>query len=137
MSKLEEIVGRLLAGGRDPETPAAVVMNGTRPASACVEAPLHEIARRAREAGLGAPAAVVIGDVVRLRESPELVRAAPALRQARARHPRPRQSGAWSRPCATPAAEPVVAPMIRLVRRPRTGPRWTPPSTPSRATTRC
>ncbi len=64
---LEEIVGRILAGGLPPETPAAVVVDGTLPTQRTVEAPLGEIAQRAREAGVRAPAAVVIGDVVRLR----------------------------------------------------------------------
>ena len=49
---LEEIAGRLLASGRSPATPAAVVMDGTLPSQRVVEAPLGELARRAREAGV-------------------------------------------------------------------------------------
>jgi len=67
MRKLEEIVDRILAAGRAPSTPAAVVMHGTLPAQRVVEAPLGELAQRVREAGLGSPAVIVIGDVVRLR----------------------------------------------------------------------
>lgn len=69
MKNLDEIVGELLAGGRSPSTPAAIVMDGTLPSQQCLVAPLAEIAARARQAGLGAPAAVVIGDVVSLQES--------------------------------------------------------------------
>ena len=70
MRNLEAILARLLAAGRAPETPAAAVMDGsTARASACVVAPLAELAARVRAAGLGAPAVVVVGDVVRLRES--------------------------------------------------------------------
>jgi uroporphyrinogen III methyltransferase/synthase len=69
MSNLEEIVGHLLSGGRAPSTPAAVVMAGTTPRQRVVEAPLSELVKCAREAGLGAPAAVVVGDVVRLRRA--------------------------------------------------------------------
>jgi uroporphyrinogen III methyltransferase/synthase len=42
-------------------------MHGTLPAQRVVEAPLGELAQRVREAGLGSPAVIVIGDVVRLR----------------------------------------------------------------------
>ncbi len=69
MSNLEQIVERLLAGGRSPATPAAVVMNGTLPSQRVVEAPLGELARRAREENVGAPSVVVVGEVVGLREA--------------------------------------------------------------------
>jgi uroporphyrinogen III methyltransferase/synthase len=64
---LEEITGRLLAAGRAPSTPAAVVMDGTLPSQRVVEAPLGELAERAREAGMRAPAVIVVGDVAQLR----------------------------------------------------------------------
>ncbi len=67
MRNLESIVARILAGGRDPATPAAIVMEGALPTQRVVEAPLGELVARAREAGVGAPAAVVVGQVVRLR----------------------------------------------------------------------
>jgi uroporphyrinogen III methyltransferase/synthase len=67
MRKLEEIVDRILAAGRAPSTPSAVVMHGTLPAQRVVEAPLGELAASVREAGLGSPAVFVVGDVVRLR----------------------------------------------------------------------
>jgi uroporphyrinogen III methyltransferase/synthase len=67
MRKLEEIVDRILAAGRAPSTPSAVVMHGTLPAQRVVEAPLGELAASVREAGLGSPAVIVVGDVVRLR----------------------------------------------------------------------
>jgi len=68
MRNLEKIVEALLAHGRAPETPAAVVMEGGTPRQRVVEAPLAELAQRVREAGLAAPAVIVVGDVVRLRE---------------------------------------------------------------------
>ena len=66
MRNLEEIVGRLL-DGRPAETPAAVVMDATLPRQRVLEAPLGELAQRAREGGFSAPALVVVGDVVGLR----------------------------------------------------------------------
>jgi uroporphyrinogen III methyltransferase/synthase len=66
---LEDIVARVIRGGRDPRTPAAVVASATGSAQRVVTAPLAELSARAREAGLRAPTVVVIGEVVRLRES--------------------------------------------------------------------
>jgi len=61
---LDEIAGRLIAHGRDPYTPAAVIANGSTPAQQTMTAPLCEIAGRAH--GLPGPALVVVGEVVRL-----------------------------------------------------------------------
>ena len=69
MRNLEALLARLLAAGRAPTTPAAAVMDGSLPTQRVVVAPLGELAARVRAAGLGAPAVVVIGDVVRLRET--------------------------------------------------------------------
>jgi uroporphyrinogen III methyltransferase/synthase len=114
MRKLDEIVGRLLAGGRDPETPAAVVMNGTTPGQRVLEAPLGEIARRAQAAGLGAPAAVVVGDVVRLRESLCWFERRPLFGK-RVLVTRDRsQSARMVQALRDAGGEAVVAPMIRL-----------------------
>jgi uroporphyrinogen III methyltransferase/synthase len=67
MRNLESLVARILAGGRAPDTPAAAVMHATLPSQRVVEAPLAELPARVREAGLAAPAVVVVGDVVLLR----------------------------------------------------------------------
>jgi len=64
---LPEIVRRLLAAGRDPATPAAVISRGTTADEAIVTGSLADIARRA--AHLPSPCTIVIGDVVRLRET--------------------------------------------------------------------
>jgi uroporphyrinogen III methyltransferase/synthase len=67
MRNLEGIVARVLAAGRAADTPAAAVMLGTTPQQRTIEAPLAELPARVREAGLGAPAVIVVGEVVRLR----------------------------------------------------------------------
>jgi uroporphyrin-III C-methyltransferase len=66
VAALPEIARRLMAGGRDPETPAAVIHRGTTPAEEVVTGTLADIARRAVR--LPPPSTIVIGDVVRLRE---------------------------------------------------------------------
>ena len=68
MSRLEEILDSLARAGIDPTTPAAVVENGTLASQQVVTAPVSDLARVARTAGLGSPAVVVIGEVVSLRD---------------------------------------------------------------------
>jgi uroporphyrinogen III methyltransferase/synthase len=114
MRKLEDLVGRLIAGGRDPKTPTAVVMKGTTTTQRVVEAPLEDIASRAREADLGAPAAVVIGDVVRLRESLSWFERRPLFGKRVLVTRDRRQSGHMAQALRDAGAEPVVVPMIRL-----------------------
>lgn len=64
MERLESICSQLVAHGRDAATPAAVVHRATLPGQRTVRAPLGELAGAARTAGVGAPAVVIIGDVV-------------------------------------------------------------------------
>jgi uroporphyrinogen III methyltransferase / synthase len=57
---------RLIAHGMPPETPAAVISNGTRPAQRTVVAPLSGIARAAE--GMRPPAITLVGAVAALHE---------------------------------------------------------------------
>jgi uroporphyrin-III C-methyltransferase len=63
---LPEISARLIRAGLPAETPAAVVQEGTTPGQLVVLGTLNDIAERARDAGLGAPATAVIGQVAAL-----------------------------------------------------------------------
>jgi uroporphyrin-III C-methyltransferase len=67
MANLAAIAKELVAGGLPADTPAAVVQDGTLPSMQTVRATLAEIADRSAEAGLGAPATVVIGAVAGFR----------------------------------------------------------------------
>jgi uroporphyrin-III C-methyltransferase / precorrin-2 dehydrogenase / sirohydrochlorin ferrochelatase len=67
-ARLGEIVARLVAAGRDPQTPAAVVSRGTLPDQQVVGAALADISEAAAAAELPGPALLVVGDVVRLSE---------------------------------------------------------------------
>lgn len=67
LASLEEVASGLIDAGKSPDTPAAVVANGTLPEQEVVVAPLGEIAARA--SCLEAPALVVLGEVVSLREA--------------------------------------------------------------------
>jgi len=66
LKNLEAIAAALVAGGRDPVTPAAVVQDGTTSHQRVVRAPLGEIAAAVRRAGLHAPVVAVIGAVTDL-----------------------------------------------------------------------
>ncbi|HEV8627267.1 MAG TPA: siroheme synthase CysG [Acidimicrobiia bacterium] len=67
-ARLGEIVARLMAAGRAPQTPAAVVSRGTLPDQQVVGAALADIPAAAAAAELPGPALLVVGDVVRLSE---------------------------------------------------------------------
>ena len=66
MGRLEEICAKLVKEGREEATPACVVEWGTTARQKSVQGSLVDIAWKVREAGLGAPAVVIIGEVARL-----------------------------------------------------------------------
>jgi uroporphyrinogen III methyltransferase/synthase len=69
MRGLDGLLAELIKGGRAANTPAAAVMNGTLPSQRVVVSTLGKLASAVTEAGITAPALVVIGEVVQLRES--------------------------------------------------------------------
>jgi uroporphyrin-III C-methyltransferase len=66
LGRLRAIVAGLVAAGKDPATPAAVVASGTLHEQETVIAPLAQLPDAAE--GLESPALVVVGDVVGLAE---------------------------------------------------------------------
>jgi uroporphyrin-III C-methyltransferase/precorrin-2 dehydrogenase/sirohydrochlorin ferrochelatase len=56
----------LIAHGRAPATPAAIVEQATRPGQRVLVATLADLAVRVEQAGLRAPTLVIIGEVVAL-----------------------------------------------------------------------
>ena len=118
MRNLDKIAATLIAEGRPADTPAAVVMDGATPRQRVLEAPLGELAQRAREAGLGAPAVVVVGDVVRLRAELAWYDAGPLFgRRVLVTRPA-EQSGELGAALREVGAEAVCVPMIRIVSAP-------------------
>lgn len=67
-SRLEAIAAELMAAGRAPDTPAAVIRWGTYEGQQTVAATLETIADQSKSAGMRAPGVIVVGEVVRLRE---------------------------------------------------------------------
>ncbi len=68
VKNLPFIVEQLMAFGRRPETPVAVIRWGTTPQHRSVSGTLADIVSKVEEAGLKPPAIIVIGDVVSLRD---------------------------------------------------------------------
>jgi siroheme synthase len=65
---LREIVGDLVAAGRSGETPVAVIRWGSYEGQQTVCGTIDSIADAAEQAEMRAPAVIVIGEVVKLRE---------------------------------------------------------------------
>jgi uroporphyrinogen III methyltransferase / synthase len=68
MGNLAAIVAKLREHGLPGDRPVAIVREGTKPAQETLVATLDTIVAQALRSGIAAPAIVVIGDVVRLRE---------------------------------------------------------------------
>ncbi|MCK6521387.1 uroporphyrinogen-III C-methyltransferase [Myxococcota bacterium] len=66
LTHLGSITRRLIAAGRSAETPVAVVQEATTPRERAVVATLASVAQRVLDAGIAAPAVVVVGDVASL-----------------------------------------------------------------------
>jgi len=66
---LPRIAERLVAEGRPPEQPVAVIERGTLPGQRTVLATLADVAARAQADGVRAPAITLVGEVAGLRES--------------------------------------------------------------------
>ncbi|MCE0484434.1 MAG: uroporphyrinogen-III C-methyltransferase [Methylacidiphilales bacterium] len=67
VERLRQITGRLIAEGADPATPAALVRWGTTAHQETLAGTLGTIADLVQERRFSPPAAIVIGDVVKLR----------------------------------------------------------------------
>ena len=114
MRNLEGLVEKIIDGGLSPETPAAVVADGTLPSQRVVEAPLNQLAERVRAEGLGAPAVVVIGNVVKLRQRLSWIERRPLFGRRVLVTRTPEQAGEWMEALRAAGAAPLLIPMIRI-----------------------
>ncbi|WUJ69288.1 uroporphyrinogen-III C-methyltransferase [Kribbella soli] len=64
VENLPAIAARLISAGRSADTPAAAIADGTLPGQRMVTSDLGGIAQAMKDKGVGAPAIVVIGNVV-------------------------------------------------------------------------
>ena len=111
---LPRIAEQLIAGGRAPEEPVAVVERGTLPAQRTVLATLADVAERALAEAIRAPAITLVGPVAGLREQLAWLESRPlfgrtvAVTRARA------QASALAQRLRSLGAAVVEAPAIRI-----------------------
>lgn len=63
VARLDTLTTRLIAHGRSPETPFALIENGTRPQQRVLNGVLGDLPALARQHAMGAPALLIIGTV--------------------------------------------------------------------------
>jgi len=114
MRNLDDIVTHLLEAGRDPATPAAVVAEGTLPRQRVLTAALGELVERAQAEGLHAPAVVVIGNVVTLREKLAWFESLPLFGRRVLITRSAEQAGDLALELLSAGAEPWAVPLIRI-----------------------
>ena len=69
VARLDEVTRELIKRGRDASTPVAVICDGTTERQQVVVSTLRQVAADAAARGVRPPAVVVVGEVVRLRET--------------------------------------------------------------------
>ncbi|GAA4187176.1 uroporphyrinogen-III C-methyltransferase [Streptosporangium oxazolinicum] len=75
VERIGTIAETLIHDGRSPETPVMVVQDGTLPTQRALYATLSTVAERVSAAGIRPPAIVIVGDVVKVGQEVEMVRA--------------------------------------------------------------
>jgi uroporphyrinogen III methyltransferase/synthase len=121
MQNLAEIVSELMKHGRLPDTPVAVIKDGTRPQQKTLVNSLKDVVAKVKEHRLGPPAVIVVGEVVRLREKLRWFDNRPLFGKrilvTRARQ----QASALSQLLSERGAQPVELPAIDIQRDTDTG----------------
>ncbi len=112
LQHLSDIVGRILAAGRSPDTPAMAVRWATRPDQQVLTARLADLPRAVAEAHMLPPVTVIIGEVVALRDRLDWVSKRPLHGQrivvTRAQAQAPEFSAKLRELGATPIELPVI-----------------------------
>jgi uroporphyrinogen III methyltransferase/synthase len=115
MGHLELILEALLDSGKSPDTPIALIREGTTPGQRTVAGTLNTIVKQAQEADLQPPVVMVIGEVVGLKENLEWFESRPLFGKrvlvTRARA----QASALSRLLAEGGAQPIELAAIEIV----------------------
>lgn len=115
LRRLDGLMQTLVAHGRSPETPAAVVARASLPSQRTIVGTVGSLAALAERSPPGTPALVIVGEIVRLREALRWFDTQP-LFGARVLVLRPaHQNDSLSEGLRDAAAEPIVAPILRVL----------------------
>lgn len=114
MAHLEDITRRLIAGGRSPQTPAALIRWGTRPEQRTLAGTLENIYELAHRRNFTNPAVIIVGQVVALREKLQWFENRPLSGQKILVTRRREQAAALADKIEQLGGEPVEFPVIRL-----------------------
>lgn len=114
VQNLPKIVAKLLEYGRPPETPVAVIKDGTRLQQKTLVGSLKDIVAKVKEHRLSPPAVIVVGEVVRLQEKLRWFDNRPLFDKrilvTRAR----RQASILSKLLSEHGAQPIELPVIEI-----------------------
>ncbi len=115
LRKLDSLMERLIAHGRDPETPAAIVSNASLPSQRTLIAKVRDLAQRAHDAGFETPALTIVGPAVALHEQLNWFERQPLFGQ-RVLITRPEgQSDEMAQALRDAGAEPLELPTVQIV----------------------
>jgi uroporphyrinogen III methyltransferase/synthase len=122
VKNLPRIAKEIMAAGRDPNTPVALVRWGTTPKQTTVVGTLDTISEKAKQAQIKPPVAIVVGDVVKLRDTLNWFEKKPLFGKTIAITRTREQAGELANRLSDLGAECLECPTIRVVP-PRD---WTP-----------
>lgn len=115
MGNLGTMVAELMRNGLSPQTPIAIVREGTKPTQQTLVATLETVAAEVARAKLAPPAIAIIGDVVRLREELRWYDRLPLFGKRVLITRAASSSTEFAARLWEAGAEPVLAPLIRIV----------------------
>ncbi|MCE5323777.1 uroporphyrinogen-III C-methyltransferase [bacterium] len=118
IENLPHIVESLIANGRDPKTPVAVIQWGTCPSQRTVTGTLDDIVQKCESEQISPPAVTVVGEVVKLRDTISWFEKKPLFGKrilvTRAKH----QAGELTEKLHELGADVVEIPVIKIIRPP-------------------
>ncbi len=114
IKNLKKNIERLIAHGKDPDTPVAIVRWGTKPEQETVTGTLRTIVEEAEERDFKPPAVVVVGEVVRLRERLNWFETKPLFGKRILITRTREQAGEFSELLRREGAEPIEFPTIEV-----------------------
>ncbi|MFP4176720.1 MAG: uroporphyrinogen-III C-methyltransferase [Candidatus Brocadiia bacterium] len=115
VAKLDNICDRLIDGGKDPHTPAAIIERATTARQRCVQGELENISGRARDNNISPPAILVVGEVAKLRNELQWSEKKPLSgRCVVVTRPRA-QAGPMADQLEELGADPILLPAIKII----------------------